>query len=224
MTEQPHDPDPVPAPGSAGATPYPTHWEADVLTADGSVVRIRPVHPDDTEALRAMHHRMSDHSRYLRYFSAVSEVSDAVLRLFTDVDHVTRVCLVAQSDDDIVAAGSYYADAARPNEAEVAFAVQDDQQRRGLGSILLEHLAAAAQDSCNPQLHRPAEFGQRPACIAEDGAGTEDHQPFAYGRYRCNGCFPQTAGLPQEIPVHRICLNKGPGVGNGRVGAVPSDA
>ncbi len=156
------------------AAGYPTHWEADVLTADGSVARIRPVHRDDTEALRAMHARMSDRSRYLRYFSAVTEVSDALLALFTDVDYRTRVCLVVQSGDDIIAAGSYHAlpagdsdadvlapaaldqpaaaqrraDPAMPSarSAEVAFVVQDDQQRRGLGSILLEHLAAAAQE------------------------------------------------------------------------------
>ncbi|HET8588908.1 MAG TPA: GNAT family N-acetyltransferase [Nakamurella sp.] len=133
---------------TAAALPgYPMHWEADVLTADGSVVRIRPVHPGDTDGLRAMHARMSARSRYLRYFSAVNEITDAQLALFTDVDHRSRVCLVAQSGDDIVAAGTYHADPERPASAEVAFAVQDDQQRRGLGSILLEHLAAAAQEN-----------------------------------------------------------------------------
>jgi acyl-CoA synthetase (NDP forming)/GNAT superfamily N-acetyltransferase len=125
---------------------YPAHWEADVLTADGTVVHVRPVHPDDAEAIRAMHTRMSARSLYLRYFSAVDEISDAQLRLYTDVDHVHRVCLVAVSGRLIVGAGSYHADPAHPDRAEVAFAVQDDQQGRGLGSILLEHLAAAAQE------------------------------------------------------------------------------
>ncbi len=127
-------------------SPYPTHWEADVLTADGSVARIRPVMPADTDELRAMHERMSARSRYLRYFSAVNEVTDAQLRLLTDVDYRSRVCLVAESGGEIVAAGSYSAGGTDPESAEVAFAVQDDQQRKGLGSILLEHLAAAAQE------------------------------------------------------------------------------
>lgn len=145
-------------PQSAGdeALPYPKRWEADVLTLDGSVVRIRPATPGDGDAIRAMHARMSARSRYLRYFSAVNELSEAQLRLFVDVDYRTRVCLLALSGDDVVAAGTYHArvDAAMgtgagpiaPSSAEVAFAVQDDQQRRGLGSILLEHLAAAAQE------------------------------------------------------------------------------
>lgn len=125
---------------------YPTWWEADVLTADGSVVRIRPVVGADTDELRAMHGRMSARSRYLRYFVAVGTVSDAQLALLTDVDYTSRVCLVAESGGHIVAVGSYHGEPGGA-DAEVAFAVQDDQQRRGLGSILLEHLAAAAQEN-----------------------------------------------------------------------------
>lgn len=141
-------------------TEYPSRWEADVLTVDGSVVRIRPVIDGDEDRLRAMHDRMSARSRYLRYFSAVNELSRAQLALFTDVDHVSRVCLVALAGEDIVAAATYHGDdvgsaggpggetspPVGPRSAEVAFAVQDDQQGRGLGSILLEHLAAAARE------------------------------------------------------------------------------
>ena len=111
-----------------------------------AVVHVRPVHDGDAEAIRAMHGRMSSRSLYLRYFSAVDEISETQLRVYTDVDHVRRVCLVAVSAALIVGAGSYHADPHHPDRAEVAFAVQDDQQGRGLGSILLEHLAAAAQE------------------------------------------------------------------------------
>ena len=47
----------------------------------------------------------------------------------------------------IIAAGTYHRNlTGDPDAAEVAFLVEDSQQRRGLGSILLEHLAAAAQE------------------------------------------------------------------------------
>lgn len=125
---------------------YPDHWEADVVLADGGVAHIRPVRPDDTEALREMHRRMSDRSKYLRYFSAVGEVSDNQLKVFTDVDYRDSVALLAELGGQVLAAGTYHLDQ-RTGGAEVAFAVQDDQQGRGLGSILLEHLAAAAQEN-----------------------------------------------------------------------------
>src|SRR5690625_3418874 len=47
--------DTAPQPGSS--LPYPEWWEADVLTTDGSVVRIRPVVAADRDGLRAMHRR-----------------------------------------------------------------------------------------------------------------------------------------------------------------------
>lgn len=124
---------------------YPQHWEADVLLADGGVVRLRPAGPGDTEALRAMHSRVSKHALYLRYFSAVAEVTPSQLAVFTDVDHVDRVGLVAELGGQIIAAGNYHADRAKES-AEVSFLVEDAHQGRGLGSILLEHLAAAAQE------------------------------------------------------------------------------
>ncbi|AZI57681.1 GNAT family N-acetyltransferase [Nakamurella antarctica] len=130
---------------AAPASQYPQHWEADVLLADGGTVHIRPSGPADTEALRAMHFRSSGRTRYLRYFSAVNEVSDSQLAIFTDIDHDSRVGLVAELGGDLIAAGTYHR-AAGSTAAEVAFLVEDAHQRRGLGSILLEHLAAAARE------------------------------------------------------------------------------
>ena len=125
---------------------YPRHWEADVLLADGGAVHLRPSAGTDGPAILAMHERMSDRTRYLRYFQAVSHISPAQLKVFTEVDYVTSVGLVAELGGEIIAAGSYHRDRAHPDQAEVAFVVEDAQQRRGLGSILLEHLAAAAQE------------------------------------------------------------------------------
>ena len=55
---------------------YPLQWEADVLLADGGVAHLRPSGPADTDAIRAMHGRSSAETLYMRYFSAVSTVSD----------------------------------------------------------------------------------------------------------------------------------------------------
>ncbi len=125
---------------------YPQHWEADVLLADGGAVHIRPSAATDGPAILAMHERMSDRTRYLRYFQAVAHLSPAQLAVFTGFDYVKAVGLVAELGGEIIAAASYHRDPNHPEAAEVAFVVEDAQQRRGLGSILLEHLAAAAQE------------------------------------------------------------------------------
>src|SRR5664280_3712424 len=94
-----------------------------------------------------MHARMSARTLYMRYFSAVGQLTDEQVGLFTDVDHHSRVGLVAVLGGEIIAAATYHRNETGDTDvAEAAFLVEDSQQRRGLGSILLEHLAAAAQE------------------------------------------------------------------------------
>ena len=127
---------------------YPAHWEADVVLADGSTAHLRPITPADAAALQAFHLRQSPESTYLRFFAPMPRLSDADAARFSTVDHVDRVALVATVGDDIIAVGRYDR-IGRPQEgrAEVAFNVSDAHQGRGLGSVLLEHLAAAAREN-----------------------------------------------------------------------------
>ncbi|MDF3049202.1 MAG: CoA-binding protein, partial [Pseudonocardia sp.] len=133
---------------------YPRHWEADVVASDGGVVHLRPILPSDADALVAMHSRLSERTRYLRYFGPYPYISPRDLERFTVVDHRTRVAFIALLGDEIIAVGRYEGlpgpgdvDVADPpRSAEVAFVVRDDHQGRGLGSILLEHLSAAARE------------------------------------------------------------------------------
>jgi acyl-CoA synthetase (NDP forming)/ribosomal protein S18 acetylase RimI-like enzyme len=127
---------------------YPQHWEADVVLADGGVAHVRPATRADADQIRAMHGRMSARSLYLRYFSAVKQVSDAQVSVFVDVDHDTAIGLVVELGGELIAAGTAHRNTTtgHHDDAEVAFLVEDSQQGRGLGSILLEHLAVAAQE------------------------------------------------------------------------------
>lgn len=118
-----------------------------MLLADGGIVNLRPTRPDDGPGIAAMHERMSERSRYFRYFTAVTALTPSQLSIFTGVDHHDSIGLVAVDGGRIVAAATCHRDPGRPTEAEVAFVVEDAQQGRGLGSILLEHLAAAAAET-----------------------------------------------------------------------------
>jgi acyl-CoA synthetase (NDP forming)/GNAT superfamily N-acetyltransferase len=135
----------VAAPGRRAAG-YPRHWEADVVASDGGVVHLRPITPKDADKLREFHGRLSERTRYLRFFGPYPQVPDADLKRFVEVDHHDSVAFVGVLGDDIVAVGRYFRLGAVP-AAEVAFVVRDDHQGRGLGSILLEHLAAAAREN-----------------------------------------------------------------------------
>ncbi|WP_426566696.1 GNAT family N-acetyltransferase [Angustibacter sp. McL0619] len=124
--------------------PYPAHWEADVVLRDGGVVHLRPIRPDDAEAVEAFHAGQSAESIYLRFFAPLQRLSERELERFTHVDHRDRVGLVATLGDAIVGIGRY--DRLEGRTAEVAFNISDAHQGRGIGSVLLEHLAAAARE------------------------------------------------------------------------------
>ncbi len=119
-------------------------WEADVLLRNGRPVHLRPITPGDADELRTFHRSLSDRTVYFRFFSAKPELTDRDVEYFTHVDHVDRVALVALDSGSIIGVGRF--DALGDGRAEVAFVIRDDLQGLGLGSVLLEHLAAAARE------------------------------------------------------------------------------
>ncbi|MBF4994916.1 GNAT family N-acetyltransferase [Arthrobacter gandavensis] len=125
---------------------YPEYWEADVVLRDGRTGHLRPVSPADAEALQAFHMRQSQNSIYLRFFTYKAKLSGRELKRFTNVDYRDRVAFVITLGSEIVGIGRYDR-LDDPAEAEVAFNISDEHQGRGIGSILLEHLAAAAREN-----------------------------------------------------------------------------
>lgn len=130
--------------------PYPAHWEADVVASDGATAHLRPITAADADAVVAFHGRLSERTRYFRYFSPYPRIPARDLKRFVEVDHRTSVGLVLWLGREIIAIGRFVrldpTTVEGPTPAEVAFVVRDDHQGRGLGSILLEHLAAAARE------------------------------------------------------------------------------
>ncbi|TJY70769.1 GNAT family N-acetyltransferase [Arthrobacter sp. CAU 1506] len=130
----------------ADSPDYPDYWEADVVLRDGGTAHLRPIVPADAEALQAFHVGQSESSIYLRFFTFKAKLSARELARFTNVDYVNRVAFVITIGDEIIGIGRYDR-LDNPAEAEVAFNISDVHQGRGLGSILLEHLAAAAREN-----------------------------------------------------------------------------
>ena len=132
-------------------------WEADVLLKDGRVAQLRPIVPDDSERLVEFYSRVSDESKYLRFFAPYPRLSEKDIERFTHVDLDRRVAFVVTLHDLIIGIGRYDAvsdepgggagaGAAESSTAEVAFLVEDAHQGRGVGQLLLEHLAQAARE------------------------------------------------------------------------------
>ena len=112
---------------------------------DGSVARLRPMTPEDRALLVEGLGRMSEQSRFARFGSGISRLSDAELRYLTEVDQVTHVAWGALIDDVPAGVGRYIL--GEDGVAEIAVTVVDEFQRRGLGRALFDALVASARAS-----------------------------------------------------------------------------
>ncbi len=127
------------------------HYAADALLLDGGSIRIRAIRPDDKELLLEHFAGLSPRSVYFRFFNVKKRLTKAELQYLTELDFVARVGLVATlrtgDQEKIIGIGRYtrLGNGEAPCRAEVAFAVLDSHQRRGIGTLLLEHLARIAR-------------------------------------------------------------------------------
>jgi GNAT superfamily N-acetyltransferase len=113
---------------------------------DGRRVEIRALRPSDLPGLIAAVGRISEGSMSRRFFGAKRHFSEKEIAYFVHVDFITHVALVAvaeQGAGPIVAGGRYVV--VRAGWAELAFAVVDDWQGLGLGTLLMRHLTAIAR-------------------------------------------------------------------------------
>jgi GNAT superfamily N-acetyltransferase len=131
--------------GGSPGTPdgYPARLETDELLHDGTMVRFRPIRPDDGDALVAFHDGLSTQSVYRRFFFVHPHLTSMEVERFTHVDYVDRMAFAVLDGERMVGVGRYERYPGT-TEAEVAFVVTDDHQHRGIGGRLLDHLAAAA--------------------------------------------------------------------------------
>jgi acetate---CoA ligase (ADP-forming) len=123
---------------------YPRAHVVDVALKDGSSLHIRPVSAEDVPAVKRFLDELSPESIGFRFFGSPN--LEWVTKWSVDVDYCDRYALVASTglDQAIVAHGAYMR--LSPERAEVAFVVGDAWQGKGIATIMLAHLAAAAEE------------------------------------------------------------------------------
>ena len=111
-------------------------------------VEIRPIEPDDRDALARGFDRLSEQSRYRRFLSPRGPLSQAELSYLTEVDHHDHEALVAvdPETDEGVGVARFIRSTEDPAVAELAVAVADDWQGKGVGSLLAAELAKRARE------------------------------------------------------------------------------
>jgi RimJ/RimL family protein N-acetyltransferase len=117
---------------------------------DGTVVSMRCIHPDDAPRLRVFYAQLSPSSAFFRFLASWKELTLERAEYLTHVDYRTRMAFVATLEragqEFMIGFTSYACIGSYKNGiAEAAVVVLDQYQGLGLGTALLEHLAAHAR-------------------------------------------------------------------------------
>jgi RimJ/RimL family protein N-acetyltransferase len=130
----------------------PRRYAAEFVLREGARAQIRAIRPEDRDRLLEHFQNLSRASVYKRFHCFKSRLSEAELRSFTELDFERHVGLVATVGRDgcekILGVARYVVlDGAGPRRADVAVAVRDDVQGRGIATALLYHLLQIALGS-----------------------------------------------------------------------------
>jgi GNAT superfamily N-acetyltransferase len=114
----------------------------------GDEVLVRPIRPEDKRGLREGIEGLAPQSRYRRFFTTTPALGAAQLRYLTEIDHHEHEALLAIDPQtrNGIAVARFVRSAEDPAVAEVAVAVTDAWQGRGLGTMLLHDLAGRARE------------------------------------------------------------------------------
>ena len=127
---------------------YPKELEREVTLRDGSRLRLRPIRPEDQDRLSAFYDGLSRHSAYQRFFAVMKRLPPDWARLLANVDYERRLALIAEHgppEAPELVGVARYEPTDRADTAEIAFVIQDSWQNRGLGTLMLDALLAAAE-------------------------------------------------------------------------------
>ena len=117
---------------------------ATVVRTRGGEITIRPLRSGDTSVICGIFGRMGPQSRRLRFGAAKNGLARGELELLSAVD-ARRHVLVAYADGEPIGVARLARDEDDRTVAEVAFAVVDDWQGKGVGTALMEELSAVAR-------------------------------------------------------------------------------
>jgi len=119
--------------------PYPQYLETAERLRDGTLLRVRPLRPEDELMLHDLAAHMSHEDLRLRFFTPVRGLNHAVAARLSQLDYDRELALLAEHDDVAVGVAHFFAD---PDNlrAEYAIAVRSDWKGRGVGYLLMRRL------------------------------------------------------------------------------------
>jgi acetyltransferase len=125
---------------------YPAQLETTAVARDGTIIRIRPVRPEDEPLLQDLAAHMNPEDLRLRFFAPVRGLTPAVAARLSRLDYDREMGLIAEHDGTILGVAHFFADADK-RAAEYAISVRSDWHGHGVGYLLMTRLIEIAAAS-----------------------------------------------------------------------------
>jgi acyl-CoA hydrolase/GNAT superfamily N-acetyltransferase len=133
-------------PGKAGE--YPEELEKYRTTGRGLEILLRPVRMSDEPLIKDFFYSLSDKSNYRRFIMLRRSLPHEVLQQFVAIDYTKQMVILAVVEDrekELVVGVGHYVIKENTHTAEIALAVRDDYQHKGIGMELLDYLTQIAR-------------------------------------------------------------------------------
>jgi acetyltransferase len=125
--------------------PAPMEWAADLTTRDGVAMHVRPILPDDEEALADLFRHVTTEDLRFRFMTGLRVVGRDRLVAMTQIDYWRTMHFLAFAVDGTAIASAVLACDPDRERAELAVSVRSDYKGRGVSWTLVEHVVRYAE-------------------------------------------------------------------------------
>lgn len=119
---------------------YPRELERQHILADGRIVTIRAIRPQDDAAAKAFFDRLSPQARRMRFMKWLRSMNSGLVHTFTHVDYEGRMAFVCEAPGGgasrIVGEARYVA-VPRSTSCDFAIVIADDWHKSGIAGLLM---------------------------------------------------------------------------------------
>jgi len=127
---------------------YPEGFKKYANLKDGTRILLRPIKPSDATLKQHLFYALSKESVRNRYLGSIKAMPMKRVWPYVVVDYENEMSIVAtieeRGTENLIGIGSYVK-IPHTTTAEVSFAVRDDWQNKGVGTLLLNHLIEIAK-------------------------------------------------------------------------------
>ena len=129
---------------------YPIKYIKPAQLEDGTLIQLRPIHPDDSQQAEQFRASLSDESIYSRFLGYVPKVSKKLIKHLVEIDYSQEMAIIAEAhktnEQQVIGIARIVQDIEDKDSVEFAIIIADKWQGKKLGYLLTDFMLEVAKD------------------------------------------------------------------------------